>query len=613
MNFYEYIIVGGGPSGVQMGYFLEQAGRDYMILDRAERVGTFFENFPRHRKLNSFNKVNNWFEEPDFNLRFDWHTFLTHDDSFRFRGYSDELFPDRASFAKYIQDFREHFGIKVTFNTNVTYIDRDPETRHFIISTEDGEEYRCRTLLMGTGPVKPKLPAIEGIEHATTYVTQDPNPETYRNKRVVVIGGGISAFETANNLAAHAAAITVLIGKNHMRHAWRTHFAGDLRVSNNVLLDMSALKMMHGIYQLNIKKIVKQDNGVLHVHYEEEFPHWKNPGVAYGWMPVDHVISCTGWQFIDADLFAPSIRPQTIRDGAFGLLNSSWETTTPDLFVIGMAGAGRYIRSPTLTHHGFRYTVRALSRILESRYENTRLPSKVFPMKTRQDLEALGRELINRVSLSSGLFHCNAILTDAVVFDTEKGEAEFFYEIPVDYCLENPYFNERPVIYVTLELGFNNFPDMDPNIFVRRNDPSRTGCVGVIHPVFRFYKDGVFAKGSNSRGSIGSRYDEAYEGFEYEEDDQKTRNVLLNFLNEVAQATDYVYPEEHFHNTEERGGFRLLREGEVLANPGLPECALEVGGQQVGDFSHFRQVSRRPDGTIPPWVHAKTFEIDGIH
>ena len=613
MTFHDYIVIGGGPSGVQMGYLLETAGRDYVILERAERVGTFFEKFPRHKRLNSFNKTNNWFEEPDFNLRYDWHSFLTHDLSFPFRGYSEQIFPDRASFAKYIQDFRDHFNLKVQFNTEVTYIDRDPKTRHFIISTAGGEEYRCRTLIMGTGPIKSDVPDIEGIELASTYVNHDPDPNTYRNKRVLIIGGGISGFETANNLVAHAAAITVVLGGDHMRHAWRSHFAGDLRASDNVLLDMTALKMMHGIYQLKIKRITKEDDGTFRVYYEEEFPHWKNPGVSYGWMPVDHVISCTGWQFIDPDLFAPSIRPETTCEGKFALLSSSWETTTPDLFIIGMAMAGRYQRSPTLTHHGFRYTTRALHRILEHRYEKAPLPHKVFPLKTKKDLEVLGKAMIDRVSLSSGLFQCNAMLTDAVVFDTKKKQAEVYYEIPVDYCLENPYFNSRPVIYFTLEMGFNNFPGTDPNVFVRRNDPSRAGCVSVIHPVFRMYHDGVFVKGRNARGSVGSRYDEAYKGFEHEMDDKKPRHVVLNFLNEIAQVTKEIYPEDHFFNTEDRGGFRSLRPGEMLRNPGLPECALEVGGQQVGDFNQFRQVNRRPDGTIPPWVHALTFEIDGIH
>jgi len=71
-------------------------------------------------------------------------------------------------------------------------------------------------------------------------------------------------------------------------------------------------------------------------------------------------------------------------------------------------------------------------------------------------------------------------------------------------------------------------------------------------------------------------------------------------------VTDTVYSEDHFLNTEEMGGFRPLEPGEQLRNPGLPECALVVGGEQVKDFDHLvMQVERAEDGTIPPWQHCR--------
>ena len=79
MIFHDYIVVGAGPSGLQMGYLLEAAGRDYLVLEGSEKAGKFFTKFPRHRRLNSFNKRFNWFDEADFNMRFDWHSLLTHD------------------------------------------------------------------------------------------------------------------------------------------------------------------------------------------------------------------------------------------------------------------------------------------------------------------------------------------------------------------------------------------------------------------------------------------------------------------------------------------------------------------------------------------------------
>jgi len=37
--YHDYIVVGAGPGGLQLGYFLERARRDYVILERAAQPG----------------------------------------------------------------------------------------------------------------------------------------------------------------------------------------------------------------------------------------------------------------------------------------------------------------------------------------------------------------------------------------------------------------------------------------------------------------------------------------------------------------------------------------------------------------------------------------------
>ena len=51
-----YCIVGAGPGGLQLGQFLLDAGRDYVIFERSHGPGSFFERFPIHRQLISLNK-----------------------------------------------------------------------------------------------------------------------------------------------------------------------------------------------------------------------------------------------------------------------------------------------------------------------------------------------------------------------------------------------------------------------------------------------------------------------------------------------------------------------------------------------------------------------------
>ncbi len=601
--YHDHIVVGAGPAGLQMAYLLEQAGRDYLVLDGQSKAGSFFAKFPRHRRLNSFNKRFNWFNEDDFNMRFDWHSLLTHDFSMRYKGYSKDLFPLADTYHQYLNDYREHFDLKVQFNTRVTFVDRDPETRHFILTTQDGAELRCRTLSMATGPVVPNIPDIPGIEHATGYEEHETDQDFYENKRVLIMGAGNSAFETANHLAGVAAQITMALGNKFLKHAWQTHYVGDVRSTPNAILDMSQLKMLHGAVGISPTRIEKMPDGVLKVYYTEELPHWTTPGVAEGWMPVDVVIRCTGWKYVNPEMFAPSVRPETIARGKYPLMSAVWESTTQDLFFLGAVMDGRNRRGPNTSVHGFRYATRAAFNYMEQRYHGVPTPNQVFPLSTREDLVAVGQAVVKRLSISSGLYENHALMADALIIDDKAGVARLFYEMPIDYFLENPYFTSKKLILFNLEFGYDNFPGQDVNTFVRHNDPARPGCVAHLHPAFRYYEDGQFVRGRNTRSSTMVRYDEEAGIFEGEQNDSKPRHIIFNFINSVAGVTDEPFPEETYFNSEERGGFRALQPGETLHNPGLPECMLEVGGQQVKDFEHLRMGSRREDGTIAPWQH----------
>lgn len=52
----KYIIVGAGPAGLQLGYFMDRASRDYLILEKTAAPGASFKLYPRHRQLISINK-----------------------------------------------------------------------------------------------------------------------------------------------------------------------------------------------------------------------------------------------------------------------------------------------------------------------------------------------------------------------------------------------------------------------------------------------------------------------------------------------------------------------------------------------------------------------------
>ena len=49
-NHYDYIVIGAGPAGLQLGYYLQKMGCSYIILEREDKAGAFFEQFRGYNK-----------------------------------------------------------------------------------------------------------------------------------------------------------------------------------------------------------------------------------------------------------------------------------------------------------------------------------------------------------------------------------------------------------------------------------------------------------------------------------------------------------------------------------------------------------------------------------
>ena len=38
-KYWDYVVIGAGPGGLQMGHFLQKAGRDYVVIERNSVAG----------------------------------------------------------------------------------------------------------------------------------------------------------------------------------------------------------------------------------------------------------------------------------------------------------------------------------------------------------------------------------------------------------------------------------------------------------------------------------------------------------------------------------------------------------------------------------------------
>ena len=476
----DYLVIGAGPAGLQLGYFLERAGRAYQILEGGAAPGTFFGTFPRHRRLISINKPHTGWDDPELNLRMDWNSLLSDDPRLLFTRYTGRYLPDADDLVRYLADFAEAFGLRVRFGARVVRVSR--EGGSFRATDADGRVYEARRLVVATGFSSPYLPPIPGIETAEQYGTVSVDPADFTDQRVLVIGKGNSGFETADNLIETAAVIHVA-GPESIRMAWRTHYVGHLRAVNNNLLDTYQLKSQNALLDGTIQRIERRDGTYLvTVSFARANEVTKD-------IPYDRVIVCTGFRF-DPSIFDASCRPELVIHDRFPAQTAEWESVNvPGLYFAGTLMQVRdFKRSTGGFIHGFRYGVRALHRILERKHHGVEWPRRELPA----DPGALADAVLARVNRTSALWQQFGFLCDLVTIGAD-GTARYLEELPVDYVPAS-YGGDR--FTVTLEYG----PDhdrLDPfDISVGRiaqSDAESAAKGRYLHPVVRAYRLGELA------------------------------------------------------------------------------------------------------------------------
>lgn len=493
---YDYIIVGAGPAGLQLGYYLGKAGRSYLILERGNTPGTFFKTFPRHRLLISSNKIYTGFDDPEVNLRWDWNSLLSESEELLFKHYSQIYFPEADDMVRYLGDFAGRFALKIKYGVRVVQITKG---REFKLTDSQGEVYRCRCLIVATGFTKLNIPLIDGIELTENYLDVSINPDDFTNQRVLIIGKGNSGFETANNLIDKAAVIH-LASPNPVLMAWKTHFVGHLRAVNNTILDTYQLKSQNAVLDATVEKIERLD-GKFKISFSYTHANGEREDLIY-----DRVILCTGFRF-DASIFDQTCRPNLTINNRFPEMTSEWESSNvKELFFAGTLMQMRdYKKTTSGFIHGFRYNIRALHRILEHKYQGEEWPSTQISLNPRALMEAV----IERVNRSSALWQQFGFLGDVILIEQEEAVARYFEEVPMDYVRDGGLGEHDHYYAVTLEYGPDHaFDDPFKVNRVERNDVENSHQSNFLHPIIRHFSRGQLVAEHHIIEDLAAQWDE---------------------------------------------------------------------------------------------------------
>lgn len=472
---YQFVILGAGAAGLQAAYCLSKAGADYCVLEKSDSVGTFYKKYPRRRQLISFNRTNTIFDCPKINLRFDWNSLLTDDYSFPFSSITDSLYPSADDLVLYLESFAKRYDLAIQYNHNVLKVSRDPGDSLFQLTIDGRDNITASTLIVASGFGKPFIPDIPGIQLAEGYEDVDLDPASFKNKKVLIIGKGNSAFEIAD-LALEQSSLVHMASPKAVKLAWQSRHPGHVRANHVRLLDSYQLKLLNGTLDCNVLSISKHNDSlkavVSYVHADGEQEE----------LLYDRIIRCAGFMF-DPCIFDPSLRPETVLGGKLPATTPFWESVNvSDLFFAGTLTQARdFKKSSSAFIGGYRYNTRTLCKFLLSGKD----PDGCQVPASSLDVTSFAALILDRCNKNSALWAQFGYLCDLFI---KRGDRyDHYQELPYQAIGEGLFSSEENVLSLTFEWGEWSGDVME----VQRHPTATKAYTNVfLHPIVRRYRYG---------------------------------------------------------------------------------------------------------------------------
>ena len=218
----DYIVVGAGGSGIQMGLYLQKFGYSYTILEKSNVAGSFWTQFPRFRELISVNK---WSRDEKHALRYDWHSFL--EAPITMMNVTTAYFPSGDDFQAYMAEVARIADLRIEYESEVDRMTSalDGSGRPCVVMADGTQRCAGRRIFVGTGLREKRESLLEAM--GGIYYSEITRDVAFR-KRVCIFGNGNAGFETAQNLYDFADKVTVY-GRKAVRIASVTKYTGDVR------------------------------------------------------------------------------------------------------------------------------------------------------------------------------------------------------------------------------------------------------------------------------------------------------------------------------------------------------------------------------------------------
>jgi putative flavoprotein involved in K+ transport len=179
----ETLVIGGGQSGLVMGYHLSRRGLPYAIIDANHRIGDAWRNRWDSLRLFTPNRLNGLPGMP-------------------FPGGYHWGFPSKDEMADYLESYARRFDIRVETGVRVERLSRGGD---LFVATAGHRRFEADNVVVAMSSwQKPRIPEFASELDPSIvqlHVAEYRNPGQLQEGGVLVVGAGNSGAEVANELA----------------------------------------------------------------------------------------------------------------------------------------------------------------------------------------------------------------------------------------------------------------------------------------------------------------------------------------------------------------------------------------------------------------------------
>ena len=410
---YDVVVVGSGPGGLQLAYYLSRSGIDHAVISADPAPGGMFRRFPFFQRLLSWTKPYTQLAHDSREYeRYDWNSLVAHEPEHRavMPGLMDGTseFPARTEMEAGLRLFAGRTGIEVRYDTPWQGTSRDGDD--YVLHTPDGD-YRSRVVVFAVGIAEPLLPETPGIELAAHYA-QTREAASYAGKRLFIIGKQNSGFEIASGLL-HWASPIVLASPRPAQLSVNLHSLAGVRA--RYIQPWEDAELGGGVFILDasIERLERSADGIA--------VHTRRSDNAQAFVvEVDEVIAATGFRCPLGDLGSVGVSIFG-RSGLPSMTNAYESATAPGIYfggtiTQGVSGLKKFgIPANSGAVHGHRYNGRIIVDDIAERHLGRLRP------RPPVDPGSVVERLLGSATMAPELWHQKSYMAHAMTRHADGG------------------------------------------------------------------------------------------------------------------------------------------------------------------------------------------------